>query len=263
MSSELSQLLVGLEPRLLSMALISSRLVPVAFLCPLFGGPAAPTHVKLGVAGCLALSLHLAGGIGLELTELTALEVAAMALKEVAFGTTIGLLAGLPFDAARMGGRFIDLFRGSSAEAALPLAGSKEAATGEGLYHLLLGALCVTGGGSLLLMGIGRSFKLVPLGLSAHSEALTMEVVGWVSSAFATALALGAPVAAASLAVDFAFNVAGRAASGLSLGDLGGPVRLALGGVVSWLSIGLLTERLLAFAADAQMGLLELLRHST
>ena len=69
----------------------------------------------------------------------------ALVMKELTYGTSVGLIAALPFDAARMGGRFIDLFRGTSAEASLPVAGTRESATGDGLYQLLV-ALVVTGG---------------------------------------------------------------------------------------------------------------------
>ncbi len=66
------------------------------------------------------------------------------AAHELLFGLVLGMASSLPFDAARIGGRFIDLFRGSSAEAALPLSGSKESAMGDALYQLLL-ALAASG----------------------------------------------------------------------------------------------------------------------
>ena len=59
----LTQAVDLLQPHVLAVALVSARLVPVAFLCPLFGGTHAPTHVKLGVVLALSLFLHLAGGV--------------------------------------------------------------------------------------------------------------------------------------------------------------------------------------------------------
>ena len=125
-----------LQPHVVAVALISARLVPVGLLCPLFGGSHAPMHVKLGAVLALAFFLHLSCGVGAP-AALSSFELAALMAQEVIFGMSLGLIAALPFDAARMGGRFIDLFRGSSAEAALPMAGTKEAATGPSLAALV------------------------------------------------------------------------------------------------------------------------------
>jgi flagellar biosynthetic protein FliR/type III secretion protein T len=175
-------------------------------------------------------------------------EFVGLAVRELAFGTTLGLVAALPFDGARIGGKLIDLFRGSSAEAVLPMTGSKESAFGDGLYQLLV-ALCSIGVAMpLTLSALFRSFLLVPLGTFAHTEAVVEQVVRLVATAFGTALALGAPVAGVSLAVDSALGLASRAAPQLNLQESGAPVRILAGGALLWLSIGVCAERLLAAA---------------
>ena len=235
-----------LGPDIVAVALCSARLLPVAFLCPLLGGQAAPTTVKLGVVLSLALFLHGEAGVSLPAPVETPLELAALALKEMVYGTAVGLVAALPFDAARMGGRFIDLFRGTSAEASLPVAGSREAATGDALYQLLVG-LVVTGGlMPLLLAGLVRSFAWVRLGAYVHSEAAAMHVVGLVGSALATGLAVGAPIAGAVMAVDCLLGMVSRTAPQVNLQEVGAPLRILGGGALLWLGVGLFCERLLA-----------------
>ena len=237
-----------LQPHVLAVALISARLVPVAFLCPLFGGSHAPTHVKLGVVLSLALFLHGAGGIGAPAGLLSAFDFAALTAQELIFGTSLGLVAALPFDAARMGGRFIDLFRGSSAEAALPMAGSKEAATGDALYHLLLamgsaGALL-----PLMIAALTKSYALVALGAFHHSEDVAMHLAGLVGTAFATGFAIGAPIAGLTLTIDACLGLASRAAPNMNLQETGAPLRILGGGAVVWLMVGLVASRLQDFA---------------
>ena len=56
LSAELTVAIDALTPHVVAVALVSARLLPVAFLCPLLGGSHAPTHVKLGVV--LALNLQ-------------------------------------------------------------------------------------------------------------------------------------------------------------------------------------------------------------
>ncbi len=235
-----------LGPDIVAVALCSARLLPVAFLCPLLGGQAAPTTVKLGVVLSLALFLHGEAGVALPVPVETPLELAALALKEMVYGTAVGLIATLPFDAARMGGRFIDLFRGTSAEASLPMAGTQEAATGDALYQLLVG-LVVTGGlMPLILAGLVRGFAWVQLGAYVPSEAAAMHVVGLVGSALATGLAVGAPIAAAVMAVDCMLGMVSRAVPQVNLQEVGAPLRILGGGALLWLGVGILCERLLA-----------------
>lgn len=249
MSAELTEGIALLQPHFVAVALISARLLPVAFLCPLLGGQHAPMHVKLGLVLALAMFLHLAAGVGAPEGLTHALDYVGVAFKEIVFGMTLGLVASLPFDAARMGGRFIDLFRGSSAEAALPLAGSKEAATGDALYHLLL-ALASTGVVMPLILGaLFKSFAVVQLGAFVHTEAVALQAVGLVGGAFATGLAIGAPIAGAALAVDACLGLASRAAPNMNLQDTGAPLRILGGGAILWLGIGVLAGRLQEVAA--------------
>lgn len=238
----------ALQPHVVAVAIIGARLIPVAFLCPLFGGSHAPTHVKLGVVLALALFLHGAGGIGPPSGLHSAFDFGALAAQELLFGTSLGLIAALPFDAARMGGRFIDLFRGSSAEAALPMAGTKEAATGDALYHLLLalgsaGALL-----PLMLAALTRSYGLVPAGAFHHTEDVALHLAGLVGAAFATGFAIGAPIAGLALSVDACLGLASRAAPNMNLQETGSPLRILGGGAVLWLLVGVIATRLQDFA---------------
>lgn len=240
-----TQLQTLLEPHVIGLALCAARIAPIAFLCPLLGGAAAPTTVRLAITLALASVVHFAGGVGVPEGTLGLWGLLAAALKEVVLGMVIGLLASLPFDAARTGGRFIDLFRGSSAEAALPSAGSKEAVTGDALHQLLV-ALVVTGGlFPLVLGGLLRSFKWVPIGMFAVTEAGALEVVRLVGVSFATALAIGAPVAAGSLLVDWFLGLMSRGAPQLQLSELSAPLRILGGGALLWLGVGVISERLL------------------
>jgi flagellar biosynthesis protein FliR len=164
--------------------------------------------------------------------------------KEVVLGLSLGLIAALPFDIARMGGRFIDLFRGSSAEAALPMSGTRESASGDGLYHLLLALGSVGVVWPVMLLALLRSYVLVPLGSFHQTEALALELVRVVGAAFATGFAIGAPFAALTLCIDACLGLASRAAPNMNLQDTGAPVRILGGGAVLWLGVALIASRL-------------------
>ncbi len=252
------------EAHVFAVALCAARLLPIAFLCPLLGGQTAPTTVRLSLVLSLALSLHFAGGVGVGEGQLPqgAFAFAGGVGRELLFGLAIALVASLPFDAARMGGRFIDLFRGSSAEAALPGTGTREAVTGDALYQLLTAAVVTGAAFPVVLGGIFGSFGAVAPGTWAETGAAATQLPRLAGAAMATGLAVGAPVAGVSLAVDCLLGMASRAAPGMNLQEVGAPLRILGGGAVVWLSVGLLSERLLAGVLRSEDTLRELVLSS-
>lgn len=252
---ELYREMGSITPHVVAVALCGARLVPIAFLCPLLGGSAVPMTVKLSLVLSLAAFLHFGAGIGAELMIPDALTFAMLAGKEITFGVVLGLISALPFDAARTGGRFIDLFRGSSAEAALPWSNSKESATGDVLYQLLI-AMAAAGVAMPIVLGaIFKSFAVVQLGAFVASESVAMQVAALVGTTFAVGLAIGAPVAGASLAVDCLLGLISRGSPAMNLQDTGAPLRILAGGAVAWLAIGVVMERLMGLVLDSEVAM--------
>jgi flagellar biosynthetic protein FliR/type III secretion protein T len=242
--NELTASLQAVQPHVLAIAVVGARLVPIAFLCPLLGGQQAPTHVKLGVVLALAWFIHFGCGVGLPAGSAETLRFVELAVRELLLGTTLGLLASLPFDTARLSGRFIDLFRGSSAEAALPLSGSRESASADLLFQLLLGC-CVTGTAfPLIIDALVRSFVWAPPGAFTHTPDVAFEVATLICGAFSTALAIAAPVGGVALALDTLLAFASRASSGMNLQEVGAPAKLLAGAAVTWLTVGVVAARL-------------------
>lgn len=247
--SLLQGVFTALAPHLWSVALCAARLLPVTFLCPMLGGRATPTSVRLALTLALAMSVHLVAGISVA-TNVAPWEVLGMVVRETVFGLALGLIASLPFDAARMGGRFMDLFRGTSAEAALPLVGSHEAATGNLLYQVVLATAITAGALPTLVSALFHSFGLVPLGGASVGQNAAESVVRLVGGAFATGLALGAPVAGVTLACDCLVGLAAKAAPQMNLPEISTPLKILAGGAMIWLSIGILSERLIGASLE-------------
>lgn len=239
-----SAVLESIWPHATAVALCALRLFPVVLLSPVLGGQVAPTTVRLSVTLALAGSLHLAGGVS-PAGAMDAWDVAAAGIRELLFGVALGLIAALPFDTARIAGRFIDLFRGTSAEASLPVAGTRESATGDGLYQWTTGLAVAAGAASTAIAALWRSFAIVPVGAANASAALSEHLVTLIGTAMATGLAIGAPIAGFTLAVDAALGLMARAAPGLHVSELAAPVRILGGGAVLWVGAGLFADRLL------------------
>ena len=240
MSRVLAELAAALRPELIAWAVVSLRVLPVTVLCPVLGGQLVPSPVRLAVAGAIGLALRpLAGAV-----PVGSFDLLARCGHEAGVGLLIGLGAALPFDAARMGGRLIDLVRGTSAEAALPVAGHREAATGD-LLHQLLVSLAVAGGAlPVLVHALARSYVLAPPGVVLGVSS-ALELARLLGVTLATGLAVAAPVVALSWATDATVGLVVRAAPGLPATELATPVRILGGGTVLWLSLGLVADRLL------------------
>lgn len=244
-----------LWPHVASVGLCAARLLPVVFLCPLLGGPVAPGVVRLGVVLALSLFVHVGGGV--DASE--ALSEPSQALWplacELVFGVALGLVAAAPYDAAKVGGRVIDLVRGTSAEAALPQAGTRESATGELLGNWLL-AMAATGVGlSLTLRALLSTFLLWPPGGVRFGEHWAEQVAAVVVGAMSAGLAIGAPVAACCLAADGLVGLASRLGAGSALHELSAPLRILGGGLVLWLGLGVIATKLLESLTAVSSGL--------
>ena len=232
-----------LRPEVLAVALVCLRILPVVMLCPLLGGQLAPVPVRLAVALSMGLVVRpLVGPVQLEDGGWV-----RACCGEAAFGLGLGLVSALPFEAARTGGRWIDLFRGTSAEAALPGAGHRESAGGELLHRLLLAMALSSGVLPVLLRALARTFRLVPPGLASPASPGAIAV--WVGVAMGTGLAIAAPVLVLCWVVDGALALVARAAPGIPLPEVAPPGRILGGAVVVWLGLGLVCDRLLAAVA--------------
>jgi len=243
----------AVRPELLAWAIASMRVLPVSLLCPVLGGQLVPAPVRLAVAGALGLALRPLAGAA----PAGALEALVRCGREAAVGLVLGVGAALPFDAARIGGRLIDLVRGTSAEAALPVAGHRESATGDVLHQLLVSMALAAGALPVLVHAVARSYALVPAGISLVGGPLA--VARLVGVALATGLAVAAPVVALSWATDAAVGIVLRAAPALPANELATPVRVLGGGTVLWLSLGLVSERMLRWVLSPGGWLLEAL----
>ena len=122
--------------------------------------------------------------------------------------------------------------------------------------HQMVLTLVVSGAAFPIVVGsLWRSFGTVQLGTYVPTEAAALHVAALAGTAMATGLAVGAPIAAAVMAIDTALGMASRFAPQMNLQEVGAPLRIIGGGAVVWLGIGILCDRLLAgvFASNGAM----------
>jgi flagellar biosynthesis protein FliR len=118
------------------------------------------------------------------------------------------------------------------------------------LYQLILALVASGPLFPFVTRALFRSFALLRLGAAADWHSTALEVVAMVGTAMGTGLAVGAPIAAVSLLTDVFVGLVGRAAPHMGAQALGAPSRILVGGAVLWLTVGLLSDKLLDLAAQ-------------
>lgn len=244
-----------LSPSFWSVALCALRFAPITYLCPLLGGFVLPSSVRVTCVLSLAVAAHLSGvQAGGALSSHAGLLGAAV--SEALAGIAIGWVASLPFEGARLGGKLVDLFRGTSAEVALPGAGASDATSAEAFHRLAVALAMIGFAWPQVIALLWRSFRWIPLGQLSLTAETAARLPTLATAMMTSGLAISAPVLAVTLGVEALFALAARMAPSVPLTEAVAPTRILSGSAVIWLALGLVALRA-EEAALAGVGTLE------
>jgi type III secretory pathway component EscT len=205
------------------------RLLPVAMASPFLGGPLVPPAVRVALAAVLGTAGASLGGIAPAAVP-GALPLLAAAVRELALGTALAVVAAAPVEAARAAGRLADTFRGATlSELHVAPIRQRESAAGDLLAQWVVVLAAWGGADRLVVAGLLGSFGALPPG-AAFPAGPAAEVALRVSAeVLACGVAIAAPVAAGVLAADLALALVARVAPQLGAVNAAQPARAALG----------------------------------
>jgi type III secretory pathway component EscT len=218
-----------LEGGALAAALLHAlRLLPVAVLSPVLGGPLVPAPLRMVLAIGLGSAAWLLAGAGPVAAE--GLSLALLAARELAIGTGLAVVLAAPLEAARAAGRLADTARGATlAELHVAPLRQRETALGDLLVQQLIVLAAVGGGLRLVLRGLLLGFATLPVGAPFPALALSELALRAGGEVLAAAVAVASPALAGVLAAELAVAAAVRVAPGLQLPELTQPARGSLG----------------------------------
>ncbi len=231
---------VDIERTLAVCVLGVSRTLPLAYLLPVFGGPALPASIRFGLG--VGLGLLCFPLIMLQPLPSAVVSWTVLLFREVAIGAVMGLVMACLFRAVEAAGRLTDILRGANlAEAISPL--SEERSTPMGSLFLFLAVVVFweIGGVGHLATALARSYEAMPLamggqGLPAHKAAWLVMMAS--AKLIESALALAAPVIVALLIADLVLGALGRAVPSLPVFFIGMPAKALLGVGMVLLGLG-------------------------
>jgi len=204
----------------------------VTIFAPLIGTRFVPTAVKMAVAVALAVILvPLIPTLRVQNLQLTA--YALLALKQLAVGMMIGYLASLLLICAEMGGRLLDVQIGiSAAQLFDPSAGDQIAVLGRMYHTIAMMVFLAINGHHWLILGVFKSFQLVPVGEISLSPGSFNAVFILLWRSLEITLRIAAPGIAALFLADVTLGLIARAVPQMNVFFVGIPPKIFLGIII-------------------------------
>lgn len=223
-------------------SLILVRTMPMIFLSPFFGGKLAPSVVKMGFGGVIALLVWpTAREVVSGPMPDGALPLTVLFLKETFIGMVLGFINMEVFFAMEVAGRIIDTARGTGmAEVMDPHMQQRVSPTGEMYYQLMLLFFMAAGGHLMFLEAYAMSFQLIPIDggytLSSGTGGFMDLLMQSTNEMLKLACLLALPCVAATLITDIVFGLLNRVSPQLNAYFMAMPVK-AMGGLMMILVI--------------------------
>ena len=199
---------------------------------PLFAFRGIPATFRVGLPFFLAVVLYPLIG---EVPEVTgsAWEYGVAAFNEVCVGLLLGFTATLLINSIRVAGQFIDLQIGYAMSAmADPLSGAQSTLIAQFFYYLAFILFLVMDGHHLLIMGLAKSYEMVPLGLANLGGGMGDQLIQTFTSAITIALRVAAPVLSVLLVSDLTLGFLSRTTPQINVFLTGFLIKIMVGMLV-------------------------------
>lgn len=236
---------------LFAVLLVFARIGSAMMLLPGFGEQYVPPMARLLLALCISALLSAAvAGQAAPPAEPTAL--ASMLIGEVALGLVAGFLARMILVAAQAAGAVLAM-QSSLASAAFfdPNEGGQGTLPGMFLNAVVITAFFAADQHHLMLRLLAASYQRVPAGDGLAIDDAAALMGPTLDAAFATALALAAPLTVTTVLVNLVMASMGRLMPALQVFALAAPVQLML-----YLGLTLLGTAAILRALSAMTGLI-------
>lgn len=167
---------------------------------------------------------------------------------ETVTGLTLGMLSRFLFYAVEMAGSILSTETGLMLSSNFnPVTSSFGSAPGALLHWMTLMLLFSLNLHHWLIIGLQRSYEILPAGGAHLSELVLSELVARASGIFVVALQMTAPILAASFMVTLLFSLLGRAVPQMNVFGESFPVRSISGLAVFGLTCNLLAQHLINY----------------
>ncbi|MCL6477602.1 MAG: flagellar type III secretion system protein FliR [Peptococcaceae bacterium] len=210
--------------------LIFARIGSFMVAVPVFGGPNSPGPVKAGMA--FVVSMIMLPLVAAPQHEITGgLPGFSLALaREIGVGLLTGFVCNMILQVFNIVGQIFDLHVGFLMSNYFdPVIGGQITLTAKFLYMLGIVMFFTLDGHHMLLLGLAKSFEIVPLDTAVFGGGGMTVLVKTFARIVTVAIQISAPVIAVIVIIDICLGLMGRTAPQMNIFMLGFPVKIGAG----------------------------------
>lgn len=213
-------------------------------LFPVTSAQNVPVMLRLAISGLGAfIIMPLVPPV--TLTDQSIVEIVRMFFVETSTGLTLGLVARFILHAVEVAGGLVATETGLMLSSNFnPITSTFASPPGLLLHWMTLILLLTLDLHHWILIGLQKSYEIVPAGGAHFSEALLSEVLFRSGSIFVVALQMTAPIMACSFIVTIVFALLGRAVPQMNVFNESFPVRSIAGLAVFGLTLNIMAQHI-------------------
>jgi flagellar biosynthesis protein FliR len=221
--------------------LVLTRVAAIMIAVPVLGGNIVPDRIRIAfillVTAILIPTLKLPSSS----TPLDLFPFALAILQELIIGTLAGFAATLTFGAIQIAGEMIGFGAGFNSSMVLnPTFGDSGSSINQFFSTLALLIFLVTNGHHVFLLGLQRTFTVLPVNGGLPPLASAERLITVTTQLISYGIQIALPVAGALLLTDLTLGLLSRVAPQMQVFFLGMPIKLALGLVALSISLSFL-----------------------
>jgi len=214
---------------LLNYFLVVIRISGVLFTAPVFGSNLVDTRLRLFISVVIGFCIY-PNIEDVTLSNLNAIILIIVIVKELLIGVAMGLLALFMFVGVQFGGQVIGFQMGFGVVDIIdPQTNVQTALISQFQNIIMILIFLVIGGHRILIEAMATSFYMVPLGSFVFHHQSYLYLVKLFSNIFITALQIVAPVFVTMIIAHTVMGIIGRLVPQINLLIVGFPLQIAVG----------------------------------
>jgi flagellar biosynthetic protein FliR len=246
--------------QLVAFVLVLARVGGIFALAPAFSSRVVPMRAKMIVAVAISLALTPVATAGQTVTT-DPVELSSLIVKEVAVGLAIALSIGLVTAAIQAGASLVDTLIGFSFSSLVDPMSNISGGPLAQLYGLFASMIfLLTGGDHLVVLGLARSYSMLPLQSVPDLAGLANLAVSGLAQVFVIGVEIAAPVVLTLVLSDAAFGLLARAVPQMNVFFVGIPAKILVGLTVVAASLPFVARHIVGDVETAILHSLQSLR---
>jgi flagellar biosynthetic protein FliR len=216
--------------KLLSFAMVLTRISGFLLFAPVFGMESIPMTIKVSATVLLSVFFSLINPPAVVAGQTSTVQAMLLVGCEATYGLALGAIANILFSTVKFAGRIVEDQMGlTMAEVLDPLTEERGRPLGSLLEIIFIIAFLAANGHHLLIKVIQRSYELFPAGKIPGAAVLAGNMLDATTTMLTAGLRLAAPMLAGLLALLVALAIIARIVPEANIFFISFPLRIILG----------------------------------